>query len=156
MLTLGRTPEPFEFTGYAATVEAFGSWGRATRFVLDIKGTAEFELAAAGRRADLLVYLALQLFSKRKRYSHLDESLQRDVKVHFGDYQKALATAQTLLLSAAEPSTLDDACRAAQAKRLGYYVESNYPSENTGDFGRLRFRKVTTMFFYAPHFGASA
>ena len=69
MLTLGRTPEPFEFADYAATVEAFGSWGRATRFVLEVNDTTEFELAAAERRADLLVYLALQLFSKRKRYS---------------------------------------------------------------------------------------
>lgn len=126
ILTLGRTPEPFEFADYAATVEAFGSWGRATRFALEVNDTTEFELAAAERRADLLVYLALQLFSKRKRYSHLDESLQRDVIAHFGDYQKALATAQALLLSVAEPSTLDDACRAAQAKGLGYYVESDY------------------------------
>lgn len=126
MLTYGRMPEPFEFADYVAIVEAFGSWGRATRFVLEVNDPSEFALAAAERRSDLLVYLALQLFSQRKRYGHLDENLQRDIKAHFGDYQKALATAQALLLSVAEPSTLDDACRAAQAKGLGYYVDSDY------------------------------
>lgn len=126
ILALGRIPESLEFANYASSIEAFGSWGRATRFVLEVKEPAEFALAADERRADLLVFLALQLFSKRRRYGHLEEGLQRDIKAHFGDYQNAIASAQALLLSVAEPVVLDDACRAARAKGLGYYVESDY------------------------------
>lgn len=137
MLALGRIPEPLEFPEYPACLEAFGSWGRATRFVLEVNDAEEFSLAASERRADLLVYLALQLFSKRKRYRQLDEALQRDVKAHFGDYQKAMASAQALLLSVAEPAILDDACRVAESKGLGYYVESDYLQLHSSNIERL-------------------
>lgn len=137
MLAMGRIPEPLEFPEYQACLEAFGSWGRATRFALEVNDTEEFALAASERRADLLVYLALQLFSKRKRYKQLDEGLQLDVKAHFGDYQKTLASAQALLLSVAEPTLLDEACRSAAARGLGHYVESDYLQLHASNVKRL-------------------
>lgn len=137
ILSLGRIPEPTEFSEYAACLEAFGSWSRATRFVLEVNDSEEFALATSERRSGLLVYLALQLFSKRKRYSQLDEALQRDIKAHFGDYQKALKSAQALLLSVGEPAVLDAACRTAESKGLGYYVESDYLQLHTSNIDRL-------------------
>lgn len=137
MLRLGRLPEPFEFADSASCVDAFSSWSRAVRFVLGVKDPSEFQLAADERRADLLVYLALQVFSRRKPYRQLDDNLQRDIKAHFGDYQKALASAQTTLLNAADPESLNDACRSAQAKGLGHYVDSDYLQLHISSIERL-------------------
>jgi flagellar hook-basal body complex protein FliE len=45
----------------------------------------------------LLTYFALQAFSRRKPYKHLDNGLQNDIKAFFGDYPQAISQAQLTL-----------------------------------------------------------
>ena len=49
----------------------------------------ELEAAAIGRHEDLLVYFALSHFYRRKPYTELPPTLQRDVRFFFGNITKA-------------------------------------------------------------------
>lgn len=126
MLSIGRVPHEDEFAQAGTCIEAFGSWGRALRFTQAAKDPAELALVTNQRRDDLIVYLALQLFSRRKPYRQLEIGLQRDIKAHFGDYQRAIAVAQQSLLDAASPTLIDNACQQAASCGLGYYIPSDY------------------------------
>lgn len=137
VLALGRPPLDDEFARSAECIDLLGSWTRALRFVASIKDPSESELSSQQHKADLTVYLALQLFSRRKAYRQLDVGLQRDIKAHFGDYQRALAVAQNHLLHAANPVLLDEACRIASSKGLGYYAPSDYLQLHTSQIERL-------------------
>ena len=125
-LTLGRVPQQDEFADAAACIAVFGKWGRMLRFLESVKDASDLELAARQRTEDLLVYLALQLFSRRKSLRDYGLELQRDIKAHFGDYQKALSAAQQRLLEIASPALLHAACTEAASKGLGYYAEGDY------------------------------
>jgi hypothetical protein len=74
---------------------------------------------------DLLTYFALQTFSKRKSYKHLDNTLQKDIKAFFGDYQNALATAQKLLFQISKTELIIALCQQAAEQGLGYLNEEN-------------------------------
>lgn len=137
MLALGRTPVEGEFAHTNESILAFGSWGRALRFVASIKDPSELNLSSQQHKSDLTVYLALQLFSRRKSYRQMDVELQRDIKAHFGDYQRALAVAQTQLLDVADPALLDEACQVVSNKGLGYYVPSDFLQLHTSQIERL-------------------
>jgi len=126
ILVLGRDPCEEEFHGYGEALRVFGSWGKALRFVQSVNDTKQLEASRSQRNEDIIVYLALQLFARRKLYRHLDVTLQRDIKSHFGDYQRAQAVAQGYLLDIADSASLEAACAAASAKGLGHYVSSDY------------------------------
>lgn len=126
ILELGREPSEEEFHGYGEALRVFGSWGKALRFVQSVNDTKQLEASKSQRNEDIIVYLALQLFARRKPYRQLDVTLQRDIKSHFGDYQRAQAVAQHHLLDIADPASLEAACAAASAKGLGHYVSSDY------------------------------
>lgn len=123
-LELGREPLPEEFSQAAEVCAALGSWRRGLRVVFALNDREAFARAAAQRRDDLLVFLALRLFGKRKPYRHLDPGIQRDIKTHFGDYAKALGHAMQLLEGIADPTALDQASQTACEQGLGHYRPS--------------------------------
>lgn len=137
ILELGREPSDDEFHGYGDALRAFGSWGKALRFVQSVNDAKQLEASRSQRNEDIIVYLALQLFARRKPYRQLDVTLQRDIKSHFGDYQRAQAVAQRHLLDIADPASLEAACAAASAKGLGHYVSSDYLQLHTSLIERL-------------------
>lgn len=123
-LELGREPLPEEFCQAAEVCSALGSWRRGLRVVFALNDREVFARAATQRRDDLLVFLALRLFSKRKPYRHLDPGIQRDIKAHFGDYAKALGQAMQQLERIADPTALDQASQTACEQGLGHYRPS--------------------------------
>ena len=125
-IDLGRPCEPHESTDSAMAIEVFGSWPKAVRFVLTHHDVADLELAISSHKDDLLVFLALQQFSKRKSYKSLEPHLKREIKFHFGDYQTAITNASLVLRKIGYPAELNNACINAQIKGLGYYVDSDY------------------------------
>lgn len=126
ILELGREPSEEEFHGYGEALRVFGSWGKALRFVQSVNDPKQLEASRSQHNEDIIVFLALQLFARRKPYRQLDVTLQRDIKSHFGDYQRAQAVAQRHLLDIADSASLEAACAAASAKGLGHYVSSDY------------------------------
>lgn len=125
-LELGREPLPDDFARSTEACVAFGSWRRALRVVFAINDRSAFAQAAAQRRDDLLVFLALRLFGKRKPYRQLDSGIQRDIRAHFGDYARAQALAMQALEEVASPASLDQASQFASEQGLGYYRPSDY------------------------------
>ncbi|MTW19727.1 DNA phosphorothioation-associated putative methyltransferase [Allochromatium palmeri] len=119
-LSLGRPPEKSEVgEDLLALTEGFGSLAKARRFLESRRDPAELEQAARARRDDLLVYLALQQFERRRPYRHLERGLQQDIKHFFGDYAAARAEASEWLFRIADIGALEDACRAAAEQGLG-------------------------------------
>lgn len=120
-LNLGRPPEKSEIgEDLLALTEGFGSPAKALRFLESRRDPAELEQAARARRDDLLVYLALQQFERRRPYRHLERGLQQNIKHFFGDYAAARTEASEWLFRIADIGALEDSCRAAAEQGLGW------------------------------------
>ncbi|HBA66718.1 MAG TPA: peptidase M15 [Methylococcaceae bacterium] len=119
-LALGRLPDKTEIPELIALTEAFGTANKALRFMLDQFEEDLLEQARQSRIDDFLTYLALQTFSKRKPYKHLESGLQRDIKAFFGDYKNAVACAQSVLFQISDAESIETTCRQATEQGLGY------------------------------------
>lgn len=114
-LDYGRIPAADEFAESDKIRELVGSPKKAFALAQERFGKDDFDHAVEDRREDLLIYFALQQFSKRKPYKHMPEKLKRDIKAFFGDYRTTLADAQKLLYSLATPDCIEKACEKAYA-----------------------------------------
>ncbi len=124
-LELGRLPEKTEIDALVELTAAFSTANKALRFMLNQFDEGMLEQARLSRIDDLLTYFALQTFSKRKAYKHLDATLQRDIKAFFGDYKEALAQAQTVLFQIGNAELIETNCRLATEQGLGYLDDEN-------------------------------
>ncbi|MVW64161.1 DNA phosphorothioation-associated putative methyltransferase [Massilia sp. NEAU-DD11] len=123
---LGRPPVPDELD--PDVVERLGAgraWAKLCRLAMDAFENEPRERAARQKYQDLLVFAALQQFGKRQPYRHLDGSLQRDIRYHFGDYQTLQQTAKSLLLELSRPERLHAACVEASERGLGWLEDSH-------------------------------
>lgn len=118
-LELGRPPEVDEFTRSAELREALGSPATVLRALIKQRGEEQLETARRAHRDDLLVFLALNLFGRRKSVGTLPETVRRDIKAFFGSNQSAQAEAQALLFSAGRTQAVHEACVQASSRGLG-------------------------------------
>jgi DNA phosphorothioation-associated putative methyltransferase len=114
----GRLPDTAELPDVPALVEVFGSIPRAFGVVRHATHHAQWETIRQERAQDLLIYLALERFNGRPRFSVLPPDLQLDVKAFFGTYTRACATADNLLFSVGNLTAIDAACREAACGKL--------------------------------------
>ena len=121
-LELGREPDKTEAEHILELVEAFGTYPKALRFLQSYESPGVIESSRKSKRDDLEVYFALRLFEKKKPYSHLEETLQRDIRYFFGDYTHALESAKQLLFQIANADTIERACQQAFESGLGYLI----------------------------------
>lgn len=119
-LMLGRLPEKNEIANPVALTEAFASVNKALRYLLEHAEPLLLEQTRQNRINDLLTYFALQAFSRRKPYKHLDNTLQNDIKAFFGDYPQAISQAQAELFQLGKPERIAAACQQAAEQGLGY------------------------------------
>jgi hypothetical protein len=119
-LDLGRQPDETEVERLPEVIEAFGTLGKGLRKMSAAFDLQLLEQAGTARADDLRLYFAIQQFRKRPRYRQLEARLQRDIKAFFGDYASAQAAGLSLLMQAADPQTLLQACRDAAVKGLGW------------------------------------
>lgn len=119
-LALGRAPDKSELEDASTLIAGFGSLGRALRHLAGRNDLTEVERARDARSADLLVYLALDQFERRRPYKHLEPGLQRDLKAFFGDYAAAQAAARALLFRIADVAAIAADCRQAAEHGLGW------------------------------------
>ncbi|WP_341325801.1 DNA phosphorothioation-associated putative methyltransferase [Methylotuvimicrobium sp. KM2] len=124
-LAIGRLPDKTEIPELIALTEAFGTANKALRFMLDQFEEDLLEQARQSRIDDFLTYLALQTFSKRKPYKHLESGLQRDIKAFFGDYKNAVACAQSVLFQISNTASIETTCRHATEQGLGYFDDEH-------------------------------
>ena len=109
----GRLPQPEEIPAARELTEAFGSLPRAFRVVRNATGDVPWNEIEDQRMDDLLVYLALQRFRKRPKFSELPPELRYDVKAFFGTYTAACAEADALLFSAGKMDRVGASTRVA-------------------------------------------
>ncbi len=119
-LDLGREPDETEVLAFAALREGLGSLSRALRLIRQAKPQEELEQARTRRMGDLLVYLALNLFERRRSASTLPDVLRRDIRLFWGNQAKAQEEASRLLFSVGKSVTVLEGCRSAAAAGLGY------------------------------------
>ena len=119
-LELGRLPEKSEIENLVEITQSFSTVNKALQFMLNQFDETLLEQARQNHIDDLQIYFALQTFSKRKSYKHLEASLQLDIKVFFGDYKNALSSSSTLLYQISNTELISVACLKAAENGLGY------------------------------------
>lgn len=124
-LTLGRLPEKTEITQLVELTQCFGTVNKALHCMLEQHDESLLEQARQTRINDLLSYFALQTFSKRKSYKHLDSALQKDIKAFFGDYKNATTTAEAVLFQIGKAEQIATVCQQAAEQGLGYLDDNN-------------------------------
>ena len=122
-LEIGRLPEKNEIENLVEVTQGFGSVSKALHFMLSQFDEGLLEQARESRINDLLTYFALQTFSKRKPYKHLDTTLQKDIKAFFGDYKNAIATATSVLYQISKVELITTTCLEATEQGFGYLDE---------------------------------
>lgn len=119
-VTLGRLPEPEEFSRHHEVRTLLGVPATVLRRLIRERGADAIDDATRCRRDDLLVFLALNLFERRRSFATLPPSVRRDVRVFFGSHEAARAAAQAALFSAGDPKAVRDACVEAGRRGLGF------------------------------------
>lgn len=119
-LDLGRIPEVDEVSNLAAIEADFDDLSKALRLMARHYDQTILDSAAAVRADDVRLLMATQQFAKRPAYRRLEQRLQRDIKAFFGDYGSAQAAGLRLLLDAADPQKLLEACQYAAIQGLGW------------------------------------
>lgn len=136
-LELGRPPQDDEFPDLAASKDLFGTAQRALKFLQRCHGDELLKLAFDSRRDDLTVYFAMRRFDQQRIYRHLPESLKRDVKAFFQNYQHAQVDGERLLFSAGNPALIRQMCQQAAAQGYGYLDEEGSLTFHTSQVALL-------------------
>ncbi len=124
-LELGRLPDKSEINDLVEITESFGTVSKALNFMLDQFDDSLVELARLNRTDDLVTYFALQAFSKRRAYKYLESTLQKDIKIFFGDYKNAISIAQSVLFQIGKSELITTACQQASEQGLGCLDEED-------------------------------
>jgi DNA phosphorothioation-associated putative methyltransferase len=118
MTSRGRLPGDGEMAGITSLREAFGSLRRAFAVIRRVTGTDQWEKIRAERVEEFLLYLALERFGGRPRFSELPSDLQLDVREFFGTYNKACDRADALLFSAGRMDAIAEGMRTSPVGKL--------------------------------------
>lgn len=123
-LDLGRFPEAMEVTNLDELLIRTRTYSRAIRLIRLHYDQSLLEKASLVRSGEIALYMADQLFSKRKPYRQLEPRLQRDIKYFYRDYKTAQNSGLQLLKDASDPDKILHACEVAAAEGIGY-MDSN-------------------------------
>ncbi len=118
-LEIGRIPEPEEFDGHGRLVDTVGSAKRAFSALPYPDRDAQLAEAADRRRGDVTVYLALNLFERRRSMTTLPPTVQRDIKAFLGSHKAALEHAKTALFAVGSAERIADAIEVGSNSNLG-------------------------------------
>src|SRR5450631_1039936 len=117
---MGRLPKDVEYARLPELRGSVGSPQSVLRRLCEERGEDSLRAARLLRMEDLLVYLALNVFERRKSFGHLPDTVQRDTVGFWGSYATAREEATRLLFSIAKPAVILEACNAATAQGIGY------------------------------------
>ncbi len=118
-IDLGRLPQVDEFDRSAELREKLGLAKTVYSRCLADFGEEAIRARRTERMTDRLVYLALNLFERRRSLKSLPESVRRDTKAFWGSYGTASAEAKNLLFSIGSPDVIHEACSDASERGLG-------------------------------------
>ena len=136
-LSFGRVCLRDETELFEPVRKVFGSISKAFQYCLEKFGKEAWDQSRQNRQEDLLVFLALGLFGKRKAYSHHPKSLQRDFKEFFGSYNDGLELAKRQLFSVGDFTLIREACLQAHRDQCGYLLGDHSIQLHTSLIPRL-------------------
>ena len=116
---MGRIPAPDEFDGYNILVNTVGSTKRAFAALPYPDRDSQLADAADRRRGDVTVYLALNLFERRRSMTTLPPTVQRDIKAFLGSHKVALEHAKAALFAVGSAERLSEAVNIGADADLG-------------------------------------
>jgi DNA phosphorothioation-associated putative methyltransferase len=119
-LGLGRPPKEGEYPRLPELLAAVGTPQGVLKKLREERGEASLEAVRRARMDDLLVYLALNLFERRRSFRRLPETLQRDIAGFWGSYTAARDEAGKLLFSLGKTEVIHEACITAARAGLGH------------------------------------
>lgn len=120
-LKKGRLPRKNETSIAQEVTSTIGSIAKAYRIIADDKRISDLDLAAQQRKEDLLVFLALGEFQKRKSFNSLNPSLRNDIKYFLESYSNAKKIALNNLHSCGDTNLLLKTSLDASKAGLGYF-----------------------------------
>ncbi|WED25443.1 DNA phosphorothioation-associated putative methyltransferase [Vibrio sp. DW001] len=112
-LKLGRIPANDEFDQSEKVRELIGSHKKTFGLLQELFDNSEFEQAKKSRQEDLLLYLAMGLFERRKPYTSQSDAFKRDIKALFSDYKTAMNLAAELLFAISDNALVQAQCEKA-------------------------------------------
>ena len=119
-LSLGRKPKLHEIQNVEAIENLFGTTNKALNFIERVHGHELLDEAETLRRNDLLVFLAVRIFDRRRGYRALPEELKKDIGIFFGTQQNAKELATDLLFSVSEVEKISAACFESADQGVGW------------------------------------
>ncbi|MEZ9852210.1 DNA phosphorothioation-associated putative methyltransferase [Vibrio breoganii] len=125
-LELGRVPANDEFKDSTKVRELIGSHKKIFTLLQTLYSTNDFDTAEKARKEDLLQYLCMGLFEKRKPYTQQPDSLKRDIKAFFGDYKTALNLATELLFAISDRELINKQCENAHKALSASALNENH------------------------------
>ena len=117
---LGRLPEEEEFARAAELRDVLGTAQSVLKKLVGLRGGADIDASRVAKMDDILVYLALNVFERRKSFGSLPDTLRRDIRAFWSNYSNAQTDAQRLLFSAGRVEVIHEACALAAERGLGY------------------------------------
>jgi DNA phosphorothioation-associated putative methyltransferase len=114
-LELGRIPLVDEYSALKELTQLIGSYRAVQKYLNEFYDSALLAEQASRRQQDLLVYLALNLFEKRRQYQKMAPKIQHDIKQFFGTFKAAENQAFTLFRMIAMPALIEEACITAHS-----------------------------------------
>ena len=121
----GRPPKPTELAEGDLLAREVGSIKQAVQVLRRVHGREELDDIKEHRREDLLVFLALDRFGGRARFSDFPAPLRWDIRAHFSTYKQACEASDDLLFVLGNPLRIDAECRDSPIGKLtpdGLYV----------------------------------
>jgi DNA phosphorothioation-associated putative methyltransferase len=132
-LSRGRTPVAVDDSALVQELEAaFRSVRAAWRLVNPLADANQLQLAEQKAAEDVLVWLALEAFAGRPRWSELPKDLQLDIKVQHGTFKEACSRADALLFQLGDEAALDHELRFLPFGKVladAVYVHAEYLSD---------------------------
>jgi DNA phosphorothioation-associated putative methyltransferase len=122
-IELGRPPREGEFERLAELTREVASAPVVLRRLTEERGVEALEGARRRRMGDLSVFLALNLFERRRSAGSWGPRARVDLREFWGSYPKAMEAGQALLFSLRDAKTIAAACATAAAQGLGWLVE---------------------------------
>jgi DNA phosphorothioation-associated putative methyltransferase len=118
-LSLGRMPKEDEYPRLPELRASVGAPATVLRRLSEERGEDSLEAARRARMEDLLVYLALNVFERRRSFRKLPDGLQRDIAGFWGSYASAQGEATKLLFSLGRVEVIHAAARASAEAGVG-------------------------------------
>ena len=86
----------------------------------------ELSRAAVLKKEQLSLFFAMHLFSGRPKYRGLSNTLQKDIKLHFGSMSKLEENARTLLFSLGNEDLIFKSALDAEKENLGFLDDTKF------------------------------